>query len=108
MSRDSRFAATLVVVFLGSSAVSSTMLYRGLLRQDCGLRQGQARTMVIEDLREHGWPVRELAPVRSAEQCRFEFSYGAGATEIRYAVSNDWWRGARVARVEAGQAHASR
>lgn len=108
MARDPRFAGTLVAVFLVSSAVSSTILYRGLLRQDCGLRQGQARTMVVEDLREHGLPVRDLAPVRSAGQCRFEFSYGAGDADIRYAVSNDWWRGARVARVEAGRATASR
>ena len=67
MARDPRFAGTLVAVFLVSSAISSTILYRGLLRQDCGLRQGQARTMVVEDLREHGLPVFCRAMLNSNE-----------------------------------------
>jgi hypothetical protein len=80
--------------------VSSWVLHRGLLRQDCGLQQAQARAMVVEDLRDRGLPVRALTAAEAGDPCRYVFRYAGDGDPVEYAVANDWRRGVVLARDE--------
>ncbi len=98
MNVDLRFATAVCAVFLASAAISSWVLHRGLLRQDCGLQPAQARAMVVEDLRDRGLPVRALTDADAGDPCRYVFRYAGDGDPVEYAVANDWRRGVVLSR----------
>jgi hypothetical protein len=102
MNVDIRFSIAVCAVFLVSAAVSSWVLHRGLLRQDCGLQPAQARAMVVEDLRDRGLPVRALTAADAGDPCRYVFRYAGDGDPVEYAVANDWRRGVVLARQAPG------
>lgn len=91
------FVAMCCGLFFATAGVTSWMLYRETLRQDCGLVETQARAMVIEDLRARGLPAHGLDPDADAGLCRFDYRYAGDGLAIDYAVRADWRQGVTLA-----------